>query len=173
MQGRQKVEKLRNAVFCQCFVVLEKSRLAKAASAEPSGEIRYQKLHAVAAPSRFPNIKWKCKKRAGPEHFLEVEMLKKRMLLCCETHFEVNILKTLQFQNTFGSWTAPHYTTTAPATAAATTTSTTLTATTTATTTTTTTKTTTSTTTTTTTITTTTTTTNKEKEREREKEKEK
>ena len=57
MQGRQKVEKLRYAVFCQCFVVLEKSRLAKAASAGPSGEIRYQKLHAVAAPSRFPNIK--------------------------------------------------------------------------------------------------------------------
>jgi hypothetical protein len=69
MQGRKKVEKLRNAVFCQCFVVLQKSRLARAASAEPSGEIRYQKLHAVAAPSRFPNIKRKCKKRAGPEHF--------------------------------------------------------------------------------------------------------
>ena len=45
---REKVEKLRNTVCFQCFVAPEggtdsKSRLAKAAGAEPSGRMREQK----------------------------------------------------------------------------------------------------------------------------------
>ena len=45
-----------------------KSRLAKAAGAEPSGHMRNEKLHAVVARSTFPSQK--CKKLTGSEHFL-------------------------------------------------------------------------------------------------------
>jgi len=49
--GRQKVqvrEKSRNNVFFQCCAALEaqKSRLAKVAGVEPSGQMRDDKLHA-------------------------------------------------------------------------------------------------------------------------------
>ena len=43
-----------------------KSRLAKAAGAEPSGQMRDEKLHAVVARSKFRSQK--CKKMTGPEH---------------------------------------------------------------------------------------------------------
>ena len=44
-----------------------KSRLAKAAGAEPSGQMRDEKLHAVAAPSTFrsPNVQ----NTTASEHF--------------------------------------------------------------------------------------------------------
>ena len=55
-QGARKgrTEKLRKTVFFQCFVALQarkisKSRLAKAAGAEPFGEMRDEKLHAAVA----------------------------------------------------------------------------------------------------------------------------
>ena len=53
MQMREKVEKSRNAVFFQCFVAPEgpKSRLAKAAGAEPFGGMRDEKLHAAVVQS--------------------------------------------------------------------------------------------------------------------------
>ena len=44
-----------------------KSRLAKAAGAERSGEMRGEKLRAVVARSTFRSQK--CKKLTGPEHF--------------------------------------------------------------------------------------------------------
>ena len=44
-----------------------KSRLAKAAGAERSGEMRGEKLRAVAARSTFRSQK--CKKLTGSEHF--------------------------------------------------------------------------------------------------------
>jgi len=54
-QVREKVGKSRNTVF---FPVIwgsggSKSRLAKAAGAEPSGQMRDEKLHAVVARSTF------------------------------------------------------------------------------------------------------------------------
>ena len=44
-----------------------KSRLAKAAGAEPSGEMRDEQLHAVVARSRFRSQK--TKKTPRPDHF--------------------------------------------------------------------------------------------------------
>ena len=99
-----------------------KSRLAKAAGAEPAGQRRDGKLHAVVARSTFPsqNVQnsrgsdhfWKlrCRKsarRCGAKHIsnskrtrhtrfgplLEVEMSKKCTPLWREAHFEVKCTK--------------------------------------------------------------------------------
>ena len=53
MQMREKVGKSRNTVFFPmiCGSGGSKSRLAKAAGAEPSGQMRDEKLHAVVARS--------------------------------------------------------------------------------------------------------------------------
>ena len=55
MQVREKVQKSQFTMFFQWFVAPEgrKSRLAKAAGAEPSGQMRNEKLHAVVARSTF------------------------------------------------------------------------------------------------------------------------
>ena len=54
MQMREKVGKSRNTVFPMiCGSRGSKSRLAKAAGAEPSGETRDEKLRAVVARSTF------------------------------------------------------------------------------------------------------------------------
>ena len=59
-----------------------KSRLAKAAGAEPSGHVRGQKLHAAVARSTFLRFsKEKCAKRFSFGVLLEVEMLKRRAIL--------------------------------------------------------------------------------------------
>ena len=110
-----------------------KSRLAKAAGAEPAGQMRDEKLHAVVARSTFwsQNVQdtpcsdhfWKlrCRKsarRCGAKHIskskctkhtmlgplLEVEMSKKCTPLWREAHFEVKMHKTHQVGTTFGSW---------------------------------------------------------------------
>ena len=110
-----------------------KSRLAKAAGAEPAGHRSDEKLHAVVARSTFPsqNVQntpgsdhfWKlrCRKsarRCGPRHIskskvlktgglgplLEVAMSKKCTPLWREAHFEVKMYKTHQVRTTFGSW---------------------------------------------------------------------
>ena len=108
-----------------------KSRLAKAAGAETSGEMRDEKLHAVVARSTFPSQNvppfsdhfWKlrCRKsahRCGAKHIskskctkhiivgplLEVEMSKKCTPLWHEAHFQVKMYKTHQLRTTFGSW---------------------------------------------------------------------
>ena len=109
-----------------------KSRLAKAAGAEPAGQMRDEKVHAVVARSTFRshNVKntrgsdhfWKlrCRKsarRCGAKHIseskctkhtrfgplLEVEMSKKCTPLWREAHFEVKMLKTPGVRTTFGS----------------------------------------------------------------------
>ena len=108
-----------------------KSRLAKAAGAEPAGQRRDEQLHAVVARSTFPsqNIKntrgadhfWrlrcrksarrcgakhisksKCTKHTIPGPLLEVEMSKKRTPLWREAYFEVKMHKTHQVRTTFG-----------------------------------------------------------------------
>ena len=108
-----------------------KSRLAKAAGAEPAGHRSDEKLHAVVARSTFPSEKvqntsasehfWKlrCRKsarRCGAKHILkskctkhhmfapllEVRMLKKCTPLWREGHFEVKMFKTLGVRTTFG-----------------------------------------------------------------------
>ena len=57
MQAREKVGKSRNTVFFSWFCGSGglKSRLAKAAGAETSREMRNEKLHAVVARSTFPS----------------------------------------------------------------------------------------------------------------------
>ena len=109
-----------------------KSRLAKAAGAEPAGQMRDEKLHAVLARSTFRSQKckkltvsdhfWKlrCRKsarRCGAKHIskskctkhtmlgplLEVEMSKKCTPLWREAHFEVKMYKTHHARTTFGS----------------------------------------------------------------------
>ena len=110
------------AIHCVCPMICgsraSNSRLAKAAGAEPAGQIRDEKLHAVVARSTFPSQKcqkptgsdrpWKlrCRKsarRCGAKHIskskctkhawfgplLEVEMSKKCTPLWREAHFQV------------------------------------------------------------------------------------
>ena len=109
-----------------------KSRLAKAPGAQPAGQMRDEKLHAVVARSTFAsqNVQntwcsehfWKlrCRKsarRCGAKHMskskctkhlsvgllLEVEMSKKCTPLWREVHFEVKMYKAPQCRTTFGS----------------------------------------------------------------------
>ena len=134
IQVREKVGKSRITVF---FPMIwgsggSKSRLPKAAGAEPAGQMRDEKLHAVVARSTFPSQtvqstpgsdhfwKLRCRKsacRCGAKHiskskctkhtrfgpFLEVEM-KKCTPLWHEAHFQVNMYKSHQVRSTFRSW---------------------------------------------------------------------
>ena len=108
-----------------------KSRLAKAAGAEPSRQMTNENLHAVVARSTFPSqdaqntptsdLFWKlrCRKsarRCGAKHLskskcakhtnvgplLEVEMSKKCTPLWREAHFQGKMLKPPHAQTTFG-----------------------------------------------------------------------
>ena len=114
-----------------CGCGRSKSRLAKAAGAEPSGQMRDEKLHAVVGRSKFrsQNVqntpapdhfrKLICRKsarRCGAKHIskltctkhhmfaplLEVEMLKKCTPLWREAHFEVKSAKNWRARSTFG-----------------------------------------------------------------------
>ena len=109
-----------------------KSRLAKAAGAEPAGQMRDEKLHAVVARSTFasqnvqntsaPDHFWKLRyrksaRRCGAKHIskskctkhtrskplLAVEMSKKCTPLWREAHLQVKMYKTPQLRTTFGS----------------------------------------------------------------------
>ena len=109
-----------------------KSRLAKAAGAEPAGQMRDEKLHAVVARRTFPNQnvqntwgsdhfwKFRCPKsarRCGTKHIskskctkhlgfgplLEIQMSKKCTPLWREAHFQVKMYKTPQLRTAFGS----------------------------------------------------------------------
>ena len=124
MEMREKVGKSRFTVFFPmiCGSGGSKSRLAKAAGAEPAGQMRDEKVHAVVARSTFwsQNVQstpfsdhfWKlrCRKsarRCGAKHIskskctkhlssgplLEVEMSQKCTPLWREAHFEVKMLK--------------------------------------------------------------------------------
>ena len=78
-----------------------KSRLAKAAGAEPAGQMRDEKLHAVVARSTFRSQNVKNTKGFGP--LLEVEMSKKCTPLWRKAHFEVKMYKAHQLRTTFTS----------------------------------------------------------------------
>ena len=108
-----------------------KSRLAKAAGAKPSGQMRDEKLHSVVARSTFRSQdvqatptsehfwKLRCRKstrRCGAKHvskskctkhtilepLLEVDMSKKCTPLWREAHVEVKMLKAPHVRTTFG-----------------------------------------------------------------------
>ena len=71
-QVREKVGKTRNTVFCGSGG--SKSRLAKAAGAEISGQMRKEKLHAVVARSTFGSKE--CQNTSGPDHFWKLRCRK-------------------------------------------------------------------------------------------------
>ena len=131
---REKVGKSRNTVFFQWFVAPEGRKVGslKAAGAEPAGQMRDEKLHAVVARSTCPSQNgqntrgsdhfWllRCRKsarRCGAKHIskskctkhtrfgplLEVQMSKKCTPLWREAHFEVKMYKIPQPRTTFGS----------------------------------------------------------------------
>ena len=64
-----------------------KSRLAKAAGAEPSGGMEGEKMHTVVARSTFASEK--AKKNPSFGELLEVELSKKCTPLWREAHLEV------------------------------------------------------------------------------------
>ena len=134
MQMRGKGRKVaKHCVFPMiCGSRGSKSRLAKAAGAEPSGQMRDEKLHAVVARSTCtsqnvqnawvlePFWKLRCRKsarRCGAKHIskskctkhtrcgplLAVEMSKKCTPLWREAHFEFKMYKTHHSRTTFGS----------------------------------------------------------------------
>ena len=78
-----------------------KSRLAKAAGAEPAGQMRDEKVHAVVARSTFRSEK--CTKHHMFAPLLEVPMWKKCTPLWREAHFQVKMYKAHYGQTTFGS----------------------------------------------------------------------
>ena len=69
MQVREKVRKSQNTVFFPmiCGSGASKSRLAKAAGAEPSGQMRDEKLHAAVARSTFRSQN--VQNTPAPDHF--------------------------------------------------------------------------------------------------------
>ena len=78
-----------------------KKRLAKAAGAEPSGQMRDEQIaHRCGAKH---NSKSKCTKHTNLEALWKVEMSKKCTPLWREAHFEVKMYKTHHAWNTFGS----------------------------------------------------------------------
>ena len=130
--ARKGKKKLRNTVSFPmiCGSGGLKSRLAKAAGAEPCGQMRDEKLHAVVARSAFPSQSvqntspsehfWKlrCRKSVrgcGAKHIskakctkhfsfgalLDIEISKKCTPLWREAHFEVKMLKTPHVRTTF------------------------------------------------------------------------
>ena len=137
MQTREKVGKSRNVAKHCVFPMIwgsggSKSRLAKAAGAEPAGQMRGEKLHALVARSTFrsQNVKstrgadhfWhlrcqksarrcgakhisnsKCTKHTSPGPLLLVQMSKKCTPLWREAHVEVKMYKTHHVRTTFGS----------------------------------------------------------------------
>ena len=125
MQMREKVGKVaKHCVFPMIWGSEgSKGRLAKAAGAEPAGQMRDEKLHAVVVQSTWCSEhfwKLRCRKsvrRCGAKHIskskctmhlsvgplLEVEMSKKCTPLWREAHFEVKMYKTPGARSTFGS----------------------------------------------------------------------
>ena len=78
-----------------------KSRLAKAAGAEPAGQMRDEKLHAVVARSTFRSQN--VLKHLSFGALLEVAMSKKCTPLWREAHFQVKMYKAHHGRTTFGS----------------------------------------------------------------------
>ena len=75
------------------------SRLAKAAGAEPCGQMRDEKLHAVVARSTFGSQNVQSTPCSGP--LLEVDMSKKCTPLWREAHLEVKMYKTYHARTHF------------------------------------------------------------------------
>ena len=103
IQVREKVEKSRNTVFFPmiCGSGESKSRLAKAAGAEPAGQMRDEKLHAVVARSTFASEKANNTSRS--EQFLKLRC-RKSARGCGAKHISKSkCTKDTSSRTTFGS----------------------------------------------------------------------
>ena len=100
MQMREKVGKVaKHCVFPMIWGSGgSKSRLAKAAGAEPAGQMRDEKLHAVVARSKS-----KCTKHTILGPLLEVMISKKCTPFWREAHLQVKMYKAHHCRTTFGS----------------------------------------------------------------------
>ena len=79
-----------------------KSRLAEAAGAEPAGQMRNERVHAVVARSTFPSQN--VKNAPASDHFWKLRC-RKSARRCGAKHIsKVKMLKTLGVRTTFGSW---------------------------------------------------------------------
>ena len=103
MQVREKVGKSRKTVFSWlCGSGGLKSRLAKAAGAETSGEMRGEKLHAVVARSTFGSQN--DKNTRGSDHFWKLRC-RKSARRCGAKHISKSKMnKAHHSRTTFGSW---------------------------------------------------------------------
>ena len=97
MQVREKVGKSRFTVFFPmiCGSGGSKSRLAKAAGAEPSGQMRNEKVARRCGAKHIS--KSKCTRHTILRPLLEVEMSKKCTPLWQEAHFQVKSVKNYHF----------------------------------------------------------------------------
>ena len=124
------------AIHCVFLMICgsggSKSRLAKAAGAEATGQMGDEKVHAVVARSTFPSenvqstpapdhfctlrcrksarrcgakhiSKWKCTKHTSSGPLFEVAMSKKCTPLCREAHHEVKSVKNWRSRTNFWS----------------------------------------------------------------------
>ena len=98
--GAQKSRKV--AIHCDfpktCGSGGSKSRLAKAAGAEPAGQVRDEEWHAVLARSTFQSENIQNTSALG--HFLKLRCRKKCTPLWREAHFQVKIYKTPHVRTT-------------------------------------------------------------------------
>ena len=78
------------------------SRLAKAAGAEPAGQMRDEQLHAVVARSAFPSQK--IQHTPGSEHFLKLRCRKSARRCGAKHTSKVKMYKIHHARTTFGSW---------------------------------------------------------------------
>ena len=102
MQMQEKVGKSRNTVFFQWFGAPEsKSRLAKAAGAEPAGQMRDEKLHAVEARSTFASQN--VQNTRGADHFWQLRC-RKSARRCGAKHISKSKCTKHHVRTTFGSW---------------------------------------------------------------------
>ena len=98
MQMREKVGKLGNTVFFQWFGAPEGRKVGslKRRGAEPAGQMRDEKLHAVVARSTFASQN--VQNTPGADHFWQ---LKKCTPLWREAHFEVKKYKNASASDHF------------------------------------------------------------------------
>ena len=94
IQVPEKVGKSRNnSVFPMiCGSLGSKSRLAKAAGAEPAGQMRDEKLHAVVARSTFPSQN--VQSTPCPEHFWKLRCRKSARRCGAKHVSKSNVQKT-------------------------------------------------------------------------------
>ena len=102
MQMREKVGKSRNTVLFPmiCGSGGSKSRLAKVAGAEPAGQMRDEKLHAVVARSTFPSEK--VQNTWVSEHFWKLRC-RKSARRCGAKHISKSKCTKHHCRTTFGS----------------------------------------------------------------------